>query len=303
MKCPYCNSENTKKAGKSTSGKQKNFCRDWRKHLPDQPKSWTTELKNGGRPKILIFDIETSTVRAWVWRTGKQFVGPKQVLQESFILSWSAKWLFESKVIHDRVTGEEAIARDDKRVVEHLWRMMDSANIIIAHNLNNFDRKKANARFLKHRLFHPSPYQTIDTLAIARREFQIESNSLDYLCKYLGLPRKMDTDYELWLDCENGDEKALKKMDRYCRHDTRILEDVYLELRPYMHSHPNIGLYLGNDSVKCTNCGSDKLTPTKDYVTPANKYPSYRCECGAITRIRAGSLNAFDRVEGRSVAR
>lgn len=179
------------------------------------------------------------------------------------------------------MTSKEAKNKDDKRVVKSLWELMDEADIIIAHNLDNFDLKKINTRFLKHNLPHPSYYRKIDTLKVARQNFKISSNKLDYICKFLGLDRKMQTGgFDLWVRCYNGDKEALKTMDKYCRKDVKILEEVYLELRPYIKNHPHITLVDGS----CPNCGSKDLKEISPYKTQRYEYPAYRCRnCKALT--------------------
>jgi len=249
-------------------------------------------------PKILIFDIETAPMLVHVWNCGEQRININQIEKDWFILSWSAKWLFDSEVIHDVVTGKEARNRNDKRIVKHLWKLIDEADIIMAHNLMNFDRKKANTRFLKYGLNHPSPYKTIDTLQIARREFKVSSNKLDYLCKFLGLNVKTGTGFDLWKECMNGNKESLKKMDRYCQNDVKILEELYLKLRPYIHGHPNCGLYMDTDDIVCPNCGSNDLRWGNIYRTGASRYKVARCECGAMVRNKTSMTN---RTNGRSL--
>lgn len=256
-------------------------------------------------PKILIFDIETSPIVAYVWGLWDQNIAINQIKSDWFIFSWSAKWLFEKEIHHDRLTSKEAKKQDDKRVTNSLWKMIDEADIIIAHNLDRFDKPKMNTRFLKHGLKYPSLYQTVDTLKVAKREFKISSNKLNYLCQFLGLDMKMDTGgFELWEQCMEGKEAALKKMDVYCRQDVVILEELYLKLRPYIHSHPNVGLYMNSDTMLCPNCGSDKLKWGDKYTTPASQFYTARCECGAFVR---GKTSAIDsnrkKVLGQAISR
>jgi len=236
-------------------------------------------------PKILIFDIETAPLEVYAWGLWEQNISPDQIINDWFILTWSAKWLFSPNVIAHRLTGKEAKQKDDRRIVKELWKVIDEADIVVAHNGDAFDVKKMNARFLKYGLTYPSPYRTIDTLKIARKEFSVSSNKLDYLCKFVGLPNKINTGgFELWKRCIGGDEEALLKMDIYCQNDVRILEDMYLKLRPYIHSHPNVSLYMESDKDLCPNCGSDNLKWSYVYSTISSQYQSAQCQCGAYVR-------------------
>ena len=139
----------------------------------------------------------------------------------------------------------------------------------------------------------PSPYKTVDTLKVARKEFKLTSNKLDYICQYLELDKKLDTGgFELWKRCVNGDIKALKEMDEYCQNDVRILEDLYLELRPYIKNHPNLALYMESIYELCPNCGSDKLRWGYLYKTRVNQYDCAKCQdCGAFMRARKSNID------------
>ena len=152
--------------------------------FPGYPRSVLRRLKHqvpGRVPKILVFDIETSFMENYTWGTFKQDIAINQIKNDWNMICWSAKWLFSDEVIHDRLTGKESRRKDDKRITKSLWKLLDEADIVIAHNGDAFDIKKANARFLYHDLELPSPYRSIDTLKIARRNFKITSNKLDYL--------------------------------------------------------------------------------------------------------------------------
>ena len=255
--------------------------------------------KNITLPKILLFDIETSPMLLWAWGLWEQTFNIGQIKQDWFILSWSAKWLYEPEVMYGRLTGKEARNQDDKRITKSLWKLIDEAQILLGHNIDRFDRPKMNTRFIKHGLKHPSPYQTIDTLKIARKEFKITSNKLNYLCKYLGLDTKLNTNFDLWKECMKGNEKALKEMDKYCRQDIIILEELYLKLRPYMHSHPNLGLYMNTDELVCPNCGSQELTWGSKYTTGSSQFKTARCECGAFVRNNVRTSKTPDKTLAR----
>lgn len=244
-------------------------------------------------PKILIFDIETSPLKAYVWQRYKQNVYPDQMLSEWFMLTWSAKWLFESKVMSDKLTAKEVKSEDDKRIVTSLWKLIDEADIIIAHNGDSFDIPRMNSRFIVNGLVPPALFKSVDTKRVAAKNFGFSSNKLSELAKYFGFEGKMDTDFELWAKCMDGDEEALEYMRKYNDQDVILLEEIYLKLRPWIRDHPNMGLYMELDKPVCKNCGSSELTyMEKYYYTQTGRFETYRCECGAIGRRR---LNSFDK--------
>ena len=109
--------------------------------------SYTKEVPKA--PKILIFDIETMFMTVSVWGISfKQRIPADNIIEDWNALSWSAKWLFDSEIMSDVLTSEEAIARDDSRILKSIWKLLDESDIVIAHNGDKFDLRKLNARFI-----------------------------------------------------------------------------------------------------------------------------------------------------------
>jgi hypothetical protein len=240
-------------------------------------------------PKILVFDIETAPLRGHMFRLWKQNIAPVQLLNSGnyFILCWSAKWLFQDRMLHDRLTPKEALEENDYRVVKSIHSLLDEADIVIAHWGSNFDVPMLNGRFVMNKIYPPSSFQLIDTKVHAAKAFRFPSNKLDYIAQQFGVGSKIKTDFELWGNCLKGDENALVEMERYCIEDVRILEHVYLHMRPYIKPHPNIGLYIDSDVQVCPTCSSSNLLVTGSYYTTMNKYEEMKClDCGALCRNR-----------------
>ena len=166
--------------------------------------------------KILILDIETAPLRAWVWSKWKQNVHDNQMISDWFMICWSAKWLFEKNCMSAVLTPKEILNHNDKRITKILWDLVNEADIVIAHNAVGFDIKRINTRFLIHELPPPAPYKVIDTLLHLRNQFANSSNKLDTINHKLGLQRKMETGgFELWSECCSGNPTALKQMELY----------------------------------------------------------------------------------------
>ena len=140
-------------------------------------------------------------------------------------------------------------------------------------------------------------YNIIDTLAISRRNFKLPSHSQDFLTKYLHLPEKFDTDITLWHGCEEGNEDDLKYMFKYCKQDVFGNEELYLKLRPWIKSHPNVAIYGEMRDRECPHCESLNIVKVdKPYRTPVNSYQSYRCnDCGALSHSRVSSISPEQR--------
>lgn len=256
------------------------------------------EKKEG--PRILIFDIETSPELGYVWGRFKQFLAPVQVKQRSFMLTWSAKWLGEEEAMADAIPyhrpmhwvgfDEEGAyggvrgdykEEDDREIVASMWSLLDSADVVVAHNGLRFDLPYLNSRFAYHNLGMPSPFKVVDTCKIAKKYFRFPANSLKELGIYLGIEvPKLDTDFQLWIDCMEGKKEAWEYMVEYNRYDVKLLEEVYLRLRSYDKSAPNLALYFDDDILRDPVTGSTEVVEDGFAYTAQSKFQSYKGPTG-----------------------
>lgn len=232
--------------------------------------------------KALCLDIETSPNLAHVWGLWDQNVGLNQLVESGTVICFAAKWLGDpdSKTVFmsDFHDGHEAM-------VEKAWELIDEADAVVHYNGRAFDIKHLNREFLLQGLGPPSPHRDIDLLTVARSRFKFPSNKLDYVSQALGVGSKVKhAGFELWTGCLAGDKKSWATMKKYNIGDIKITEEVYYKLRPWIKSHPIVGLYSG-DTHSCTNCGSKELQRRGTYKTPATVFQKYYCKsCGAWSR-------------------
>lgn len=236
--------------------------------------------------RILILDIETAPIAANVWRIWQENVGLNQIDRDWYILSFGAKWLGEDKVVYFDQSKAEDI-ENDKVLLEKLWKLLDEADIVVAHNGKKFDVRKINARFVLQGLKPPSPFKIVDTLILAKAQFAFTSNRLEYLAdrlnkKYKKLPHAAFPGFELWKAVMRGDKKAWAEMRRYNEHDVLALEELYLILRPWDKQHPNVHVYNDDiDDQACPVCGGYHLHQRGYRTTNVGKFPRYVCvDCG-----------------------
>ena len=233
--------------------------------------------------KILLFDIETSPDLSYVWGRYEQNV--LSVKEHWYIICFAWKWLGEKEThilsLPDFKTYKKE-PQNDELLVRELWKLIDSAEVIIGQNSDAFDIKKSNARFVKHGLEPPSPYKTIDTLKIARRYFKLNSNKLDDLGDYLNIGRKLHTGgFNLWLGCIAGEKDAWKKMTDYCKQDVILLEKVYYKLRGWSKNSPNMNLVIGG-FTNCPTCGSEHTERRGTEVSRVSTFQRWHClNCGS----------------------
>jgi DNA polymerase III epsilon subunit-like protein len=238
--------------------------------------------------RILFFDIETAPLLAHIWRPYDGYVNHQQLLHDSFLLTWSAKWRGEDKMHSMRLTSQEAQDQDDSRLVAGLADMVRKADIVVAHNADRFDIPMLNNRLLVMQLEPLGPTRTIDTLKLAKYNFRLAYNKLDYLAEVLGFGKKIKTEFDLWRQSYLGDAKALKLMETYNKHDVVLLEQVFEALLPYVHNLPRLYDAEREMEQACPTCGSDDLKKDGKRRTNSSTYQRYHCRnCGRYSRSRS----------------
>lgn len=230
-------------------------------------------------PRILFLDIETFPQLAYTWSNYK--VNVISVKEPWSICCFSAKWLGGEHVTRALPDYKDST---DFQITRDLWRLVNEADIVIAHGADRFDIKKINSRFLFHRLSPPRPFRTVDTLKIARKLFGFTSNKLDDLCAGLGLGHKMNTGgFSLWQGCMEGNSAAWTRMRAYNKNDVVLLEKLYYRLLPWINNHPNTAVYLQKEC--CPKCGSTNLQSRGTRHTSTRAYRQWSCsDCGGWSR-------------------
>lgn len=252
------------------------------------------------KPKLLFYDIETSLAKSYHFQQWKVNLSQKQKIQESHLLSHAWAW-GDGEVTGSILTREEMLAHDPERLVLECWSLLDNCDVLVAHNGKRFDVRKVNSYFLQYGLPPPSPYRVIDTLLIAKQKFALPFNSLAYLAEFLNVEQKIDTGgVDLWIQCDQGSQEALDKMNEYCMGDIVTLRSVYNHLISWSNDGVNLALY-SDHGASCPHCSSDNISVIEGKYTHtvARKYQVYRCnDCGAVLRSNKmqGSGNSLVRV-------
>jgi len=233
-----------------------------------------------GEFKLLVLDIETAPNLANVWGMWDQNIAPIQVEQWSSVICFAAKWYGKRKVYFhsDHHDGHDEMIRA-------AWSMLDECHAVIHYNGKAFDIKHLNREFLKLGLGPPSPFKDIDLLTVARNRFKFPSNKLDAVSRELGVGSKVKHEgFELWRLCLADDKAAWGRMKKYNVGDIKITEAVYEQFRPWIKSHPHVGLWTGA-SDNCRVCDSPRLTRRGYSRTNTGVYLRFKCkDCMAFSR-------------------
>lgn len=230
--------------------------------------------------RILGIDIETSPNLAHVWGLWQQNVGLPQLLESTEMMCFAAKWFGEKRIsfyssFHD---GQETM-------IQRAHDLLDEADVVVHFNGKRFDVPHLNREFhFTAGLKPPSPYRQIDLLQVVKSTFKLPSNKLAYVSKLAGLEGKVQhSGHELWIRCMAGDAKAWNVMRRYNRQDVALLEDLYLQLLPWIKGHPNAALIDGEGT--CPKCKSDDVQKRGTVATGVSVFQQYRCNgCGGWFR-------------------
>lgn len=211
-----------------------------------------------------------------------------KLVKEKSIICIAYKWLGEKKThiisIGDDVKRFQKDPFDDTYVIKEFQKVIEEADLAIAHNGDKFDMKFYNSRLLKHGL-SPLMIKTYDTLKAAKYYFSLHSNRLGDIAKYLEVDKKSKSELSWWDDILfKSDRKALTSMEKYCIQDVNVLEQVYKKILPFVQgNHPTFGIKA--DGSKCPRCESQKTQKWGIYHAISNSYQKHKCkDCGHVFR-------------------
>lgn len=238
------------------------------------------------KPKILIYDLETSPIETRRWSVW--YKGALEITKDMEITSIAYKWHGEKKIhVLARCDFKD---KTDKTLTKKLFKLIDEADAVMGHNAGRFDNKVSQTRFLFHKLGRPSPYYTIDTLKIAKKHFALTRNNLDEIARFLGVTRKLSVGAkDLWKACEEGDKKAWKLLKDYNVNDVLVLYEVFEKLEAWSDIPSEFKATNADKPRVCTslNCDSTEFRNKGYTYTLKGVYKRFVCKkCGKPHRER-----------------
>ena len=166
-----------------------------------------------------------------------------------------------------------------------VWDAVDQADALVGHNFRSFDGPHLLTGWAELGMPAPSPYKVIDTLVIARRVMNAESNTLDALAKRLGVDSKTDK-YSATVAkaAVDGDKAAQAQITEYNKGDIIASEALFDRLRPYAKGLPHLGMW-SDDPLACPSCGTTMQQTGRTVHALVQAYEGYQCPaCGAHAR-------------------
>lgn len=254
------------------------YHQQWRKIFPERiPNQFQRGIMQTPA-KVLFLDIETAPNLSYLWGRFQQ--NAIDVKSDWHMLTYAYKWAHEDKInvvgLDDASTykpGDE----DDSWLVRQLWKLLDEADIVIAHNGRSFDIPKINSRFLIAGLKPTSPYKIVDTKVVAAKQFGFDSNALNELARQLGFGKKIKTDFELWKGVMAGDKESWRLMKTYNIHDIELLEKLYYKIRAWDQKPPQVNK--GETVIEaCPRCASHDIHKRGFSYTAKGRKQRYQCQ-------------------------
>ena len=219
-------------------------------------------------PRVLLWDGEMSNLKANI----------------GHILCIGYKWLGEKKVniisIGDgKAYGKTAAGTiDDKNVAARFAKVLEQADLQVHHFGTYFDEKYLNTRLLVHGLPPVPVVPRQDTWWIAKSKLALNSNRLVTLEQLFGIKEgKTAINWQTWAMAGAGNRKALKEIEHHCVQDVKVLEEVYLKLRPLVANHQNMAILNGYKKGECPRC-EGKMVAMGYCVAGSSVFRRFRCQ-------------------------
>jgi len=225
------------------------------------------------KPRILVLDLETRPALAYSFQMYDTSISPAQVVEAGGVICVGAKWV-----------GGEAFFYSDwqhghKKMLRAVHKLIMEADAVVSYNGGKFDLPKLSGEFLLNGLPPMPPVTSIDLYKVIRKQ-GYEINKLEYVGPLLELGQKIKHEgFKLWRGVMEGDPAAEKRMERYCRGDVRLTEQLYKRILPFIANHPHMSL---QGRGTCGACGSKELQSRGYRRTKAFRIQRLQClGCGS----------------------
>lgn len=190
--------------------------------------------KSGKKPNIVIWDIESTGLRAdFAICLCVGFIGLDGT--KAKILS-----------LHDYPTKRYNIY-DEKALMRDVYDELSKADLWVTHNGKMFDVKFLQTKMIEAGIGPLPPVPHVDNLYIGRSKLLLHSNRLksieDWFVGWTGgklTGAKTSLQPTEWLGAMAGDKKAFKYITDHCIEDVKVLRDIYKDLRPLLQGHPRL---------------------------------------------------------------
>jgi uncharacterized protein YprB with RNaseH-like and TPR domain len=221
-------------------------------------------------PRVLVFDLESSDLNADV----------------GFLICMAYRWLGQRRVNVlriDQFVGYRRDTTDDGQLVGACRDVLASADMLVSWYGREgcFDAPFLRTRMLRHGVPPLPPLIHWDGQQMSRKYLRMRANRLVNMGRLLKVDMKTDFDGPTWMRAVAGHRKSLDYLVTHCRKDVDQLTDVYLRMRPYMPTHPNLNVIALKEGDVCPVCLGRNLRSNGYRFKAAYRSRRYLClDCG-----------------------
>lgn len=183
---------------------------------------------------------------------------------------------------------------NDEGVCKEIARLMKDVDVIVTQNGKKFDVPVINTRLAKYGLAPiTKSIKHIDTKNVFKANYAAYDNKLDTIAKTFGCETKLENGgWQLWMDMYKNKESSKRLMEKYCKQDVNVLEQVFNKLMPVIKGLPNQNRNIDDES--CPKCGSEDLIKDGSKRLSNGIYQLYRCKsCGSKSR----AVKPFEKIK------
>mgnify|MGYP003655941639 CR=1 FL=1 len=228
----------------------------------------------------LVLDVETAYTIGAVWGMWEQDVAV--VLQDEYILGVGYKYK-HLDTVHWKGLPDFPLykkePKNDRELVKFMAELLQDCNLVIGHNVKQFDMKKIRARMFYHKLPPLADPKIFDTKTEVKKRFSYISNKLDDLSRQMLDEQKIKhSGIQLWTRCMDTkyDKKAWLEMGTYCKKDVDLTSRLHDVLSPW--SDQNLNWNLDGDRPKCCPaCGTVSFKQDGKKYFKSFTRQRYRC--------------------------
>jgi hypothetical protein len=222
--------------------------------------------------KTLVIDLERVPGWARAYDAKVKYINKAMWEEPTRTICFAAKWLGSPAVEFASVWDQ-----DDDHLAQRSFELFDEADLVLTYYGKGADIPWLRAQWAKRHLGEPSTWHDLDLYATVKR-FKLESSSLDYAAKFLGVVSKVDKyDFRVGDAAVAGDPAAQRRIRRYNIGDIRATEALYWPLLPHIKPHPHVAPARYFDQMCCPRCGSPDVHRSGLYTPGTYTYCEYRC--------------------------
>lgn len=232
----------------------------------------------------VFYDIETSLAKVYTFRFRDANINHNQIIEPSKIICICWQKEGEKRIKHSVWDSKQ----NDKKCIEEFLKDIEGVTELIGHNSKSFDTKWVKGRCLVHGLTFPD-CRELDTYRQAKKHFRLPHNRLADIAKVLGVSQKADPGgLSTWIDIDNGCDKALRRMIRYCKQDVKVLKEIHDKMLPLI----DVVVHKGEERGDCASCGSADMVISNTRKTAAGMVRhQLKCkDCGRMQSISEKAL-------------